>query len=85
MNSRITALIDPGTSFLEISPLAGYNVYLGEDVPAGGVIAGIGTVQGITCMLVANDSTYERGGDSVRMEHVLIEVASRVARITLSR
>lgn len=59
--SRITALIDSGTSFLEISPLAGYDVYPGEDVPAGGVIAGVGTVQGVSCMLVANDSTYEIG------------------------
>ena len=58
-SSRITALIDPGTSFLEVSPLAGYNVYPGENIPAGGVVAGVGTVQGVTCMLVANDSTYE--------------------------
>ena len=43
---------------MEISPLAGYSVYPGEDVPAGGVVAGIGTVQGVNCMIVANDSTY---------------------------
>ena len=38
--------------------MAGYEVYPGEDVPAGGIITGIGTVEGVTCMIVANDSTY---------------------------
>ena len=57
--SRITALIDPGSSFLELSPLAGHGLYPGEDVPAGGVITGIGVVEGVTCMIVANDSTYD--------------------------
>ncbi|KAL4896057.1 carboxyl transferase [Aspergillus ambiguus] len=58
---RVTALIDPGTSFLELSPLAGHDVYPGEDVPAGGIITGIGTVEGVTCMIVANDSTVKGG------------------------
>ena len=58
MYSRITSLIDPGTSFLELSPLAGYELYENEDVPAGGIITGVGTVQGVSCMVVANDSTY---------------------------
>ncbi|KAE8352167.1 carboxyl transferase domain-containing protein [Aspergillus coremiiformis] len=58
---RLTALIDPGTSFLELSPLAGHEVYPGEDVPAGGIITGIGTVEGVTCMIVANDSTVKGG------------------------
>ena len=57
---RVTALIDPGTSFLELSPLAGHDVY-GEDVPAGGIITGIGTVEGVNCMIVANDSTVKGG------------------------
>lgn len=57
---RVTSLIDPGTSFLELSPLAGHEMY-GEDVPAGGIITGIGTVEGITCMIVANDSTVKGG------------------------
>ena len=56
----MTALIDPGTSFLELSPLAGYDLYPGEDVPAGGIITGVGKVQGVSCMIVANDSTYVR-------------------------
>jgi 3-methylcrotonyl-CoA carboxylase beta subunit len=56
-SSRITALIDPGTSFLELSPLAGHELYPGEEVPAGGIITGVGIVQGVSCMVVANDST----------------------------
>jgi 3-methylcrotonyl-CoA carboxylase beta subunit len=58
---RVTSLIDPGTSFLELSPLAGHQVYPGEDVPSGGIITGIGTVEGISCMIVANDSTVKGG------------------------
>lgn len=55
--SRITALIDPGTPFLELSALGGYQLYPGEEVPAGGIITGVGIVHGISCMIVANDST----------------------------
>jgi 3-methylcrotonyl-CoA carboxylase beta subunit len=58
---RVTALIDPGTSFLELSPLAGHELYDGEDVPAGGIITGVGVVEGVTCMIVANDSTVKGG------------------------
>jgi 3-methylcrotonyl-CoA carboxylase beta subunit len=50
-------LIDPGTSFLELSALAAHGVYEGEDVPAAGMVTGIGTVEGVMCMIVANDST----------------------------
>lgn len=57
---RIQALIDPGTSFLELSPLAGHDVY-GEDVPAGAILTGIGVVEGVSCMIVANDSTVKGG------------------------
>ncbi|KAL1991796.1 hypothetical protein VTN49DRAFT_5104 [Thermomyces lanuginosus] len=58
---RVTTLIDPGTPFLELSPLAGHEVYPGEDVPGGGIITGIGSVEGVTCMIVANDSTVKGG------------------------
>ncbi|KAK2798295.1 Methylcrotonoyl-CoA carboxylase beta chain, mitochondrial [Emmonsiellopsis sp. PD_5] len=58
---RVTSLIDPGTSLLELSPLAGHEVYPGDDVPSGGIITGIGTVEGVTCMIVANDSTVKGG------------------------
>ncbi|KAL2256124.1 hypothetical protein VTK26DRAFT_2148 [Humicola hyalothermophila] len=58
---RVTALIDPGTTFLELSPLAGHELYPEADVPAGGIITGVGVVNGVTCMIVANDSTVKGG------------------------
>jgi 3-methylcrotonyl-CoA carboxylase beta subunit len=58
---RVTALTDPGSSFLELSLFAGYELYEGEDVPAGGIITGVGVVEGVTCMIVANDSTVKGG------------------------
>ncbi|KAA8909780.1 carboxyl transferase [Sphaerosporella brunnea] len=57
---RITALLDPGTAFLELSALAGHKLYE-EDIPAGGIITGIGRVSGVECMIVANDSTVKGG------------------------
>jgi 3-methylcrotonyl-CoA carboxylase beta subunit len=57
---RVTALIDPGSPFLELSPLAAHEVY-DDDVPCAGVIAGVGTVEGVTCMIVANDATVKGG------------------------
>ncbi|WP_344799612.1 carboxyl transferase domain-containing protein [Litoribacillus peritrichatus] len=57
---RITALLDPGSPFLEIGQLAAYQVY-GEDVPAAGVVAGIGQVSGQECMIVVNDATVKGG------------------------
>ncbi|KAL8733203.1 MAG: hypothetical protein Q9166_002220 [cf. Caloplaca sp. 2 TL-2023] len=61
VRDRITALIDPGTPFLELSALAGHEVYPGEDVPAGGIVTGVGTVMGVQCMIVGNDSTVKGG------------------------
>jgi 3-methylcrotonyl-CoA carboxylase beta subunit len=58
---RVTALIDPGTTFLELSPMAGHELYPEADVPAGGIITGIGVVEGVNCMIVANDSTVKGG------------------------
>lgn len=57
VRDRVTALIDPGSSFLELSALAAHNVY-DEDIPAAGIVTGIGTIEGVQCMIVANDSTY---------------------------
>lgn len=57
---RIDALLDPGSPFLEIGQLAAHEVY-GEDVPAAGVIAGIGRVEGVECMVIANDATVKGG------------------------
>lgn len=57
---RIELLLDPGSDFLELSQLAGYELY--DDVlPAGGIITGIGRVMGIDCMIVANDATVKGG------------------------
>lgn len=58
---RLTALIDPGTSFLELSALAGHEMYPEAEVPAGGIITGVGVIEGVTCMVVANDSTVKGG------------------------
>ncbi|KAK8917305.1 putative methylcrotonoyl-CoA carboxylase beta chain, mitochondrial [Metarhizium anisopliae] len=58
---RITSLIDPGTTFLELSPMAGYELYPEAEVPAGGIITGVGVVEGVTCVIVANDSTVKGG------------------------
>ncbi|XP_066926039.1 methylcrotonoyl-CoA carboxylase beta chain, mitochondrial-like [Clytia hemisphaerica] len=58
---RISSVLDPGSPFLELSQLAGYNLYGKEEVPAGGIIAGIGKVSGVECMIVANDPTVKGG------------------------
>ncbi|NHH99853.1 carboxyl transferase domain-containing protein [Oceanimonas sp. MB9] len=57
---RIAALLDEGAPFLELSQLAALNVY-DEPVPAAGIITGIGRVQGVECMIVANDATVKGG------------------------
>ena len=57
---RVTALLDPGTPFLELSPLAAWEVY-GEPVPAAGLITGVGLVSGQRCVIVANDATVKGG------------------------
>jgi len=57
---RIALLCDPGTPFLEIGQFAAYGMY-GGDVPAASVIAGIGRVEGVECMIVANDATVKGG------------------------
>jgi len=57
---RIDRLLDPGSPFLEIGQLAAHGVY-DEDVPAAGVIAGIGRIEGVECMIVANDATVKGG------------------------
>ena len=57
---RVDALLDPGSPFLEVAPLAANGMY-GGDVPSAGVIAGIGLVEGRHCMIVANDATVKGG------------------------
>src|SRR5712672_4038336 len=57
---RVAQLLDPSTAFLEIGQLAALGMYDG-DAPAAGLIAGIGCVQGVQCMVVANDATVKGG------------------------
>lgn len=57
---RIEKLLDSQTSFLELSLLAGYELY-SDSVPAGGLITGIGQVHGRSCVIVANDPTVKGG------------------------
>jgi 3-methylcrotonyl-CoA carboxylase beta subunit len=57
---RVDALLDPGSPFLELSPLAAEDMYDGE-VPGAGIITGIGRVAGRLCMVVVNDATVKGG------------------------
>ncbi len=57
---RVDALTDPGSPFLELSPLAADGLYDG-DAPAAGVITGVGRVSGRECVIVANDATVKGG------------------------
>jgi len=57
---RVEALLDPHSAFLEIGQFAAHDVY-GEDVPAAGLIAGVGQVEGRLCVIVANDATVKGG------------------------
>jgi 3-methylcrotonyl-CoA carboxylase beta subunit len=57
---RIRQLLDVGSPFLEFSQLAAFGMY-GADIPAAGIITGIGRVSGIECVIVANDATVKGG------------------------
>ncbi|HZP53666.1 MAG TPA: carboxyl transferase domain-containing protein [Actinocrinis sp.] len=60
---RIDRLLDPGSPFLELAPLAAHGLYAehGGPVPAAGIIAGIGRVHGRLCVIAANDATVKGG------------------------
>ena len=57
---RVAGVLDPGSPFLELSPLAAHGMYGGE-APAAGLITGIGRVAGRCCVIVANDATVKGG------------------------
>src|SRR5262245_23704548 len=57
---RVEMLLDPGSPFLELSPLAAYGMY-GDESPGAGLITGIGRVAGRECMVVCNDPTVKGG------------------------
>src|SRR5216684_3385423 len=57
---RITKLLDPGARFLEIGLLIAYDQYEGQ-APAAGVVTGIGRIEGLPAVIVANDATVKAG------------------------
>src|SRR5690625_3641841 len=57
---RVRTLLDPGSPFLEVAPLAAHGMY-NNDAPGAGIIAGVGRVSGTECMVVANDATVKGG------------------------
>src|SRR3954462_6043876 len=60
VRERIDRLLDPGSPFLELSPLAAWDLY-DNDAPAAGVVTGIGRVSGREVLIVANDATVKGG------------------------
>ena len=76
---RIDRILDPGAPFLELSPLAGLDVYE-DEVPAAGIVTGIGTVHDRPVMLIANDASVKGGtyypltvGKHVRAQEIALE------------
>src|SRR4249919_3332420 len=57
---RVDLLIDPGTAFLELSPLAAHGLY-GGDVHSASIVTGVGRIAGRECVIVANDATIKGG------------------------
>ena len=60
MRERLDQLLDPRSPFLELSPLAAWDVYDG-DAPGAGLVTGIGRVSGREALIVANDATVKGG------------------------
>ena len=60
VRERIDRLLDPGSPFLELSPLAATGLY-DDDAPGAGIVTGIGVIEGRECVLVANDATVKGG------------------------
>src|SRR5918997_922365 len=60
VRDRVDRLLDPGSPFLELSPLAATGMY-DDAVPSAGIVTGIGRVSGRECVLVANDATVKGG------------------------
>src|SRR5918994_3666403 len=60
VRERVDHLIDPGSAFLELNALAATDLYDG-DAPGAGIVTGIGRVEGVECVIVANDATVKGG------------------------
>ncbi|MEO3413812.1 carboxyl transferase domain-containing protein [Roseovarius sp. CAU 1744] len=58
--NRVAGLLDPGSAFLEVGATAAHGMY-DDAAPCAGVVAGIGRVQGVECMIVCNDATVKGG------------------------
>ena len=72
---RVALLLDPGTPYLPLCSLAGYlqdQNDPAQSIPGGGMVAGIGTISGVRCMIVASDSGIEAGAIQARgLEKIL--------------
>ncbi len=60
VRERIDKLLDSGSPFLELSPLAAWGLYE-NDAPCAGIVTGIGRVSGVECLIIANDATVKGG------------------------
>jgi acetyl-CoA carboxylase carboxyltransferase component len=60
VRDRVDKLLDPGSAFLELSPLAAWEMYDG-DAPCAGIVTGIGRISGRECLIIANDATVKGG------------------------
>ena len=58
---RLSLILDQGSPFLELSPLAAEGVYPGQSIPGAGIITGVGCIAGRTCVVVVNDATVKGG------------------------
>jgi 3-methylcrotonyl-CoA carboxylase beta subunit len=79
---RVMQLIDPGSPFLELSPLAAYGLY-DDDINGAGLITGIGRIEGRECLVVCNDATI-KGGTYYPMtvkKHVRAQEVARENRL----
>ncbi|KHJ43959.1 carboxyl transferase domain protein [Trichuris suis] len=61
VRERINLLLDKGSPFLELSSLAGHELYENEHVHSGGIVTGIGQIYGTECMIISNDATVKGG------------------------
>ena len=60
VRERIDRLLDPGSAFLELNALAATDLYDGE-APGAGIVTGVGRIEGVECVIVANDATVKGG------------------------
>ncbi len=80
VRERIDFIVDDGTPFLELSPLAAWGQY-GNEVPGAGIVTGVGIVAGRPCMFIANDATVKGGSffhETVKKHRRAQEVAWRL-------